>query len=43
MAAHLETDVTMLAAQVSTTTEEVYGRWDAEPVTVNDGPFSDLA
>ncbi|MEP6482458.1 MAG: TatD family hydrolase [Rhodoglobus sp.] len=43
MAAHLETDVTMLAAQVSTTTEEVYGKWDAEPVTVNDGPFSDLA
>lgn len=43
MAAHLETDVTMLAAQVSSTTEEVYGRWDTEPVTVNDGPFSDLA
>lgn len=43
MAAHLETDVTMLAAQISTTTEEVYGKWDAEPVTVNDGPYSDLA
>ncbi|CAN5270935.1 TatD family hydrolase [soil metagenome] len=43
MAVHLETDVTMLAAQISTTTEEVYGRWDAEPVTVNDGPYSDLA
>jgi TatD DNase family protein len=43
MAAHLETDVTMLAAQISSTTEEVYGSWDAEAVTVNDGPFSDLA
>ena len=36
MAAHLETDVTMLAAQVSSTTEEVYGRWDSEPVVVDD-------
>ncbi len=36
MAAHLETDVTMLAAQVSSTTELVYGRWDAEPVTVDE-------
>ena len=36
MAAHLETDVTMLAAQVSTNTEDVYGRWDAEPVVVLD-------
>ena len=35
MAAHLETDVTMLAAQISSTTEAVYGRWDAEPVTVS--------
>lgn len=43
MAAHLETDVTMLAAQISTTTEEVYGRWDAEPVTLNEGPFAELA
>ena len=32
MANHLETDVAMLAAQISTTTERVYGRWDAEPV-----------
>ncbi|MDP3208008.1 MAG: TatD family hydrolase [Rhodoglobus sp.] len=36
MAAHLQTDVTMLAAQVSSTTELVYGRWDAEPVTVDE-------
>ena len=43
MAAHLETDVSMLAAQVTSTTEEVYGRWDAEPVTAPDGPFADLA
>ena len=43
MAAHLETDVSMLAAQVTSTTEEVYGRWDSEPVTPPDGPFADLA
>ena len=43
MAAHLETDVSMLAAQVSSTTEEVYGRWDSEAVTAPDGPFADLA
>src|ERR1700712_4979812 len=30
MAAHLETDASMLAAQISSTTEEVYGRWDSE-------------
>jgi TatD DNase family protein len=33
MAAHLETDVTMLAAQITSNTEDVYGLWDAEPVT----------
>jgi TatD DNase family protein len=44
MAAHLETDVSMLAAQISSTTEEVYGMWDAEPVAAeNTGPFADLA
>jgi len=44
MAAHLETDVSMLAAQISSTTEEVYGSWDAEPVLPPaDGPHSDLA
>lgn len=36
MAAHLETDVTMLAAQVTSNTEEVYGTWDSEPVVVDD-------
>lgn len=30
MAAYLETDVTMLAAQISSTTEEVYGLWDED-------------
>jgi len=33
MATHLGTDVSMLAAQISSNTEEVYGTWDAEPVT----------
>ena len=33
MADHLGTDVSMLAAQVSSNTELVYGRWDDEPVT----------
>lgn len=43
MAAHLDTAVTMLAAQVSSNTEAVYGLWDSEPVTAPDGPFADLA
>jgi TatD DNase family protein len=33
MAAHLGTDVSMLAALITSNTEEVYGMWDAEPVT----------
>jgi TatD DNase family protein len=33
MAAHLGTDVSLLAAQIASNTELVYGRWDAEPVT----------
>lgn len=33
MAAHLGTDVSVLAAQIASNTELVYGRWDAEPVT----------
>jgi TatD DNase family protein len=41
MAAHLETDVSMLAAQISSTTEEVYGTWDSEPVTLTDAPGSE--
>lgn len=44
MAAHLETDVSMLAAQITSTTEEVYGRWDSEPVAAEQtGPFAELA
>jgi TatD DNase family protein len=33
MAAHLETDISLLSAQITANTELVYGRWDAEPVT----------
>jgi TatD DNase family protein len=33
MAATIGVDVTMLAAQLATNTEEVYGRWDADPIT----------
>jgi TatD DNase family protein len=32
MAAHLGTDVSMLAAQISSNTELVYGHWDDQPV-----------
>ncbi|MGL4339903.1 MAG: TatD family hydrolase [Rhodoglobus sp.] len=32
MAAHLETDASVLAAQITATTQEVYGRWDGAPV-----------
>ncbi|WP_407933007.1 TatD family hydrolase [Herbiconiux daphne] len=32
MAAHLGTDVSMLAAQISSNTELVYGRWEDDPV-----------
>jgi TatD DNase family protein len=32
MAEHLGTDASMLAAQISSNTELVYGRWDSEPV-----------
>lgn len=35
MAGYLGTEVTMLAAQINSTTEEVYGRWDDEPVLVD--------
>jgi len=41
MAAHLGADVSMLAAQISSTTEAVYGLWDAEPVVEPDHPFAD--
>jgi len=30
MAEHLGTDPSMLAAQISSTTEEVYGSWDVD-------------
>lgn len=43
MADYLETDVSMLAALISSNTEAVYGLWDAEPVTSPPGPFADLA
>jgi TatD DNase family protein len=39
MAAHLGTDVSMLAALVSSNTEEVYGLWNSEPVTDPPNPF----
>ena len=39
MAAHLGTDASMLAAQISSNTELVYGRWDDEPVAPPAGPF----
>ncbi|MCU1470310.1 MAG: hypothetical protein JWQ39_1459 [Glaciihabitans sp.] len=41
MAAHLGTDVSMLAALISSNTEEVYGRWDSEPVTDPPNPFGE--
>jgi TatD DNase family protein len=44
MAAHLETDVSMLAAQITSNTEDVYGTWDSEPVdSEQTGPFAELA
>jgi TatD DNase family protein len=39
MAAHLGTDASMLAAQISSNTELVYGRWDDEPISPPTGPF----
>ena len=36
MANHLETDVSMLAAQITSNTEQVYGTWDSEPVVIDD-------
>lgn len=40
MADHLGTDVSMLAAQISSTTELVYGHWDDEPLAPPPGPFA---
>lgn len=39
MAETLGTDVSMLAAQISSNTELVYGLWDAEPVTSGASPW----
>jgi len=41
MAAHLGTDVSMLAALISSNTEEVYGLWNSEPVTDPPNPFGE--
>jgi TatD DNase family protein len=41
MAAHLGTDVSMLAAQITSNTEEVYGLWDSEPVTAPRDAYED--
>jgi TatD DNase family protein len=43
MAAHLGTDVSMLAALISSNTEEVYGRWDSEPVTDPPSPLAEAS
>lgn len=39
MASQLGTDPSMLAAQISSNTELVYGRWDDEAITPPPGPF----
>jgi TatD DNase family protein len=39
MAQTLGTDPSMLAAQISSNTELVYGRWDDDPVDAPPGPF----
>lgn len=39
IAEQLDTDVSVLAAQISSNTELVYGRWDAEPVQSRDAPL----
>ncbi len=41
MAAHLETEVSMLAAQICSNTELVYGRWDDHAVDAPAGPFAE--
>ncbi len=43
MADFLETDVALLAAQISSNTELVYGSWDAEPVSQELGSPYDAA
>lgn len=39
IAAHLGTDPSMLAAQISSNTEYVYGHWDTDPVTSPPDPY----
>ncbi|WP_284255712.1 TatD family hydrolase [Pseudolysinimonas kribbensis] len=41
MADTLGTDVSMLAAQISSNTELVYGAWDSDPVDAPPGPFDE--
>jgi TatD DNase family protein len=41
MAAHLGTDVSMLAALISSNTEEVYGLWNSEPTAAPPNPFTE--
>ena len=41
MAAHLGTDVSMLAALISSNTEAVYGLWNSEPITDPPNPFGE--
>ncbi|MDQ1556872.1 MAG: TatD DNase family protein [Actinomycetota bacterium] len=41
MAASLGTDVSMLAALITSNTEEVYGKWDSEPVDQPPSPFGE--
>jgi TatD DNase family protein len=41
MAAHLGTDVSMLAALISSNTEEVYGLWNSEPTVAPPNPTGD--
>lgn len=40
MADYLGTDVSMLCALISSNTEQVYGTWDAEPVTAPGDPWA---
>jgi TatD DNase family protein len=41
MAAHIGTDVSILAALISSNTEEVYGLWNSEPITDPSSPNAD--
>jgi TatD DNase family protein len=41
MATHLGTEVSMLAALISSNTEEVYGLWNSEPVAEPPNPFTE--